>query len=133
MHASSKKSFICSWRSARSEGGSLLSPRDRILAVIRVKRIYRVNDLGEIVFCLRAFRLVLHSAEGGKEQTDQNGNDRNHYEQFDKSEGILLATLRSRWLILIRFKNLTLVAGRLKQLKRLKKSKRSIFSNLVTF
>jgi hypothetical protein len=32
--------------------------------------------LGEIVFRLRSFRLVLHRAEGWEKQTDQNRNDR---------------------------------------------------------
>jgi hypothetical protein len=77
--------------------------------------------------------LVLHGAESGKEQTDQNGNDRNHYEQLDKSEGLLLAILREQMVHSGSIQEFHFGGGRLKQLNRLKKSKCSIFFNLVTF
>jgi hypothetical protein len=43
--------------------------------------------LGEIVFGLRPFRLILHGFESGKEQTDQNRNDCDNDQQLDESEG----------------------------------------------
>jgi hypothetical protein len=42
--------------------------------------------LGEIVFCLRLSGLVLNSLESGKEQANQNPNDRDDDQQLDESE-----------------------------------------------
>ena len=58
----------------------------RILAVIRVKRVHSVNDLGEIVFCLRLSGLFLNCLESGEEQADQNRDDRDDDQQLDESE-----------------------------------------------
>ena len=58
----------------------------RILPVIRVKRVHGIYDLGEIVFCLRLSRLVLDCFESRKEQANQNRNDRDDDEQLDESE-----------------------------------------------
>src|SRR5215475_5264308 len=44
--------------------------RGRIPSVLRVVRIHRVNDLREIVLCLRSLGLILHGTKSGKEQTD---------------------------------------------------------------
>jgi hypothetical protein len=46
--------------------------------------------LGEIVFCLRLSRLVLNCFESGKEQTDENRNDRDYDQQLDESESTLV-------------------------------------------
>jgi hypothetical protein len=43
--------------------------------------------LGEIVFGLRFFRLVLYRAEGWEKQTNQNRNDCDNNQQFNESEG----------------------------------------------
>jgi hypothetical protein len=43
--------------------------------------------LGEIVFRLRSFRLILHGTKSREEETDQDRNYRNHDEQFDEREG----------------------------------------------
>ena len=48
----------------------------RVLSVLRIKRIHRVDDLGEIVFRLRLSGLVLNCFESGEEQTDQDRDDR---------------------------------------------------------
>jgi hypothetical protein len=45
--------------------------------------------LGEIVFRLRSLGLILHCAERGEKQADQNRNDRDHDEQFDQREGAI--------------------------------------------
>ena len=58
----------------------------RILSVIGVERVHGVDDLGEIVFRLRLSGLVLNCFESGKEQADQNRNDRDDDEQLDESE-----------------------------------------------
>jgi len=39
--------------------------------------------LGEIIFGLRCFRLVLNGLKRGKKKTDQNCNDRNDDKQLD--------------------------------------------------
>jgi len=59
-----------------------------VLSVFRVKRVHGVDDLGEIVFCLRLPGLVLNCAESGEEQTDQNRNDRDDDQQLDESKGV---------------------------------------------
>jgi hypothetical protein len=46
--------------------------------------------LGEIVFRLRPFRLILHGFESGKEQTDQDRDDRDYDQQLDESEGVFV-------------------------------------------
>jgi len=43
--------------------------------------------LGEIIFRLGLPGLVLHRTESGKQQTDQDRNDRNHNKQLDECEG----------------------------------------------
>src|SRR5262249_45263390 len=65
---------------------SSISSDERILSVIRIKRVHRVDDLGEVVFCLRLSGLILDGFESGKEQADQNRNDRDDGEQLDESE-----------------------------------------------
>ena len=59
---------------------------DGILSVICIKRVHRVHDLGEIVFCLCVPGLVLDCFEGGEEQADQDRNDCDDDEQLDESE-----------------------------------------------
>ena len=59
---------------------------NRILAVLRIKRIHRGHDLGQIVLGLGFFGLVLDAAEGRESQADQNRNDRDDNEQFDERE-----------------------------------------------
>ena len=58
----------------------------RILSVIRIERVHRVDDLGEIVFCLCLSGLVLNCFESGEEQADQNRDDRDDDQQLDESE-----------------------------------------------
>jgi hypothetical protein len=53
-------------------------------------RVHRVHDLGEIVFRLRLFGLVLNRFERGKERTDQDRNDCDNNQQLDKSECVLV-------------------------------------------
>jgi hypothetical protein len=77
--------------------------------------------------------LILHCAKSGEEQTNQDRNDRNHYEQLDECERLSLATLRPQLADSDSIQEFHLVARRLKKLKRLKKAKRSIFFNLVIF
>ena len=60
---------------------------NRILSVIRVVRVHRVDDLSEIIFGLRSLGLILHGAKSGEEQTDQDRNDRNDDEQLDERKG----------------------------------------------
>src|SRR4029077_5261249 len=61
--------------------------RNRILTVLSIKRVHRVDDLGEIVFRLRLPGLVLNCFESREEQTDQNRYDCNYNQQLDESEG----------------------------------------------
>ena len=58
----------------------------RILSIIRVERVHRVDDLGEIIFCLRLSGLVLDCFESGEEQADQDRNDRDDDQQLDESK-----------------------------------------------
>ena len=58
----------------------------RILSVIRIKRVHRVDDLGEIIFRLCLSGLVLNCFESGEEQADQNRNDRDDDQQLDESK-----------------------------------------------
>ena len=60
---------------------------NRILAVFRIERVHRVDDLGEIVFRLRLSGLVLNCFESGEEQTDQDRDDRDDDQQLNESEG----------------------------------------------
>src|SRR5262249_10403641 len=60
---------------------------NRILTIISVVRVNRIDDLGEIVLRLRLSCLILNRAKSGEEQTDQDRNDRNHNEQFDEGKG----------------------------------------------
>ena len=72
------------WRSARRvyiQAGvvwadSVVISCDRILSVIRIERVHRIHDLGEIVFCLCLSGLVLNCFERGEEQADQDRDDR---------------------------------------------------------
>src|SRR5205814_5234673 len=57
-----------------------------ILSVIGIKRVHRIHDLGEIVFRLCSFGLVLNCCESGKEQTDQNCDNCDDYQPLDESE-----------------------------------------------
>ncbi len=59
---------------------------NRILSVIRVKRVHCVDDLGEIVFRLCFSGLVLNCFKSGEEQADQDRNDRDDDQQLDESE-----------------------------------------------
>ena len=59
---------------------------ERVLPILRVKRVHRVYDLGEIVLCLRALGLILNGFESGKQQANQNRNDRDDHQQLDESE-----------------------------------------------
>ena len=67
-------------------GNCVVVGRHRILSIIRIERVHRVDDLGEIVFRLRLSGLVLNCFESGKEQADQNRNDSDDNEQLDQSE-----------------------------------------------
>jgi hypothetical protein len=106
----------------------------RILSVLRIKRIHCIDNLGEIIFRLGLLGLVLHGPEGGKSRPIK--------------IAMMAITTRSsmsvnasrwslrvrRWLTLSRFKNLTLVAGRFKTVKPVKKVKNApSFFNFVTF
>ena len=62
----------------------------RILSIIRIERVHRIHDLGEIVFGLRLSGLVLNCLESGKEQADQNRNDCDNDQQLDESEGAMI-------------------------------------------
>ena len=63
-----------------------LAPEIGLLSIIRIERVHRVYDLREIVFCLRLSGLVLNCSESGKQQADQNRNDRDDDQQLDESE-----------------------------------------------
>ena len=79
-----KQGIVCS--STRSVDHISAGCSDRILSVISIERVHGINDLGEIVFRLRLSGLGLDGFESGKEQADQNRNDRDDDEQLDESE-----------------------------------------------
>jgi hypothetical protein len=90
--------------------------------------------LGEIIFRLRLFGLVLNCLESGEEQTDQDRNDRNDNQQLDESEGFvaLLSVVRgssdSRDLI----RRCHFGGDEVKTVKSVKKVKKRISLNVVT-
>jgi hypothetical protein len=89
-----KQGLVCSWIPSRTEC-HVSRAGNRILSILHVKRIYRVNDLGEIVFDLRLFGLVLNCFESRKEQADQNGDDCDDDQQLDESEGLFVLLERT--------------------------------------
>ena len=100
---------------------SIRRSENRILSVIRIKRIHRVDDLGEIVFCLRLSGLVLNCFESGEEQANQNRNDRDHDQQLDERErcggisshsaGIMALMLALHKLLVERFRVIVILSG----------------------
>jgi hypothetical protein len=79
--------------------------------------------LGEIIFRLCSFGLILHCAKSGEEQTNQDRNDRNHYEQLDECERLSLATLRPQLADSYSIQESHLVAEEIKEIKTVKKGK----------
>src|SRR4029453_8669677 len=57
-----------------------------ILSVVCIKRVHRVYDLGEIVFCLCFSGLPLNCFESGEKQADQDRNDCDDNEEFNERE-----------------------------------------------
>ena len=82
------KESHCWWRLLLARICHAVVPEHRILSILRIVRIHRVDDLCEIVFRLRLSGLVLNCFESGEEQADQNRDDRDDDEQLDESEGV---------------------------------------------
>ena len=61
---------------------------NRILSVFGVKRVHSIYDLREVVFRLGFLGLVLHAAEGGKQQAHQDHDDGDDDEKFDEGEAV---------------------------------------------
>ena len=81
-----KQSIVCSstWSVDHISGRC----SDRILSVIRIKRVHSVHDLGEIIFCLCAPGLILDGFERWEKQADQDHDDPDDEEQLDESKGV---------------------------------------------
>src|SRR5262249_21518982 len=62
------------------------SQRNGIHSIVGIKRVHRVDDLGEIVLCLRAPGLVLDCFERGKEQANQNRDDSDDDQELNESK-----------------------------------------------
>jgi hypothetical protein len=60
--------------------------RSRVFAVISVKRVHGVHDLGEIVFCLGVPSLVLDCFERRKKQPDEDPDDGDNHQEFNEGK-----------------------------------------------